>query len=103
MKPNINKMLREAQRAQEKIQEEIAALRCDGTSGGGVIKAVCDGNRNLIELSISPEVLEDPDPAMVADLVMAAVNEAQRKIDAEVEKKMSGLAGMMGLPPGLGF
>ncbi len=90
MKPNINKMLKDAQRAQEKMQEEIAALRCAGTSGGGVIRAV-------------PEALEDPDPAMVADLVLAAVNDAQRVVDAEVQKKMSALAGMMGLPPGFGF
>jgi len=103
VKPNINKMLKDAQRAQEKMQEEISALRCAGTSGGGVIRAVCDGNRNLVELTISPEALEDPDPGMVADLVLAAVNDAQRVVDAEVQKKMSALAGMMGLPPGLGF
>ena len=103
MKPNINKMLKDAQRAQEKMQEEIAALRCAGTAGGGVIRAVCDGNRNLVELTISPEALEDPDPAMVADLVLAAVHDAQRVVDAEVQKKMSTLAGMMGLPPGFGF
>ena len=103
MKPNINKMLKDAQRAQEKMQEEIAALRSTGAAGGGVVTATLDGKKNLVELTISPEVLEDKDAQLVADLVLAATAEASRQIDAEIERRMGALGSMLGLPPGFGL
>ncbi|RMG45516.1 MAG: YbaB/EbfC family nucleoid-associated protein [Acidobacteria bacterium] len=96
------KMLQKAQQAQQQVQQEIAAMQREGTAGGGVVKAVVDGHKNLLALTIAPEVLEDADAEMLADLVVAAVSDAQRQIDREVERKMSSLAGMLGLPPGLG-
>jgi nucleoid-associated protein EbfC len=100
---DMGKLLKQAQKAQEQMQEEIAALRLDGTSGGGVVTATMDGKKNLVALVISPEALEDPDPQMVADLVIAAVAEAGRKIDEEVERRMGAFSSMLGLPPGMGF
>lgn len=100
---NMGKLLKEAQKAQERVQEEIAALRLEGTAGGGVVTATVDCRKNLVGLVIAPEALEDKDPQMLADLVLAAVSDAGRRIDAEVEKKMGGLAASLGLPPGLGF
>ncbi len=100
---DMGKLLKQAQRAQEQMQEEIAALRLDGTAGGGAVTATLDGKKNLVALVIAKEVLEDPDPQMVADLVIAAVAEAGRKIDDEVERKMGALTSMLGLPPGMGF
>lgn len=100
---NLNKMLAKAQKAQEQMQTEIAALRAEGTAGGGVVKATVDGQKNFLALSIAPEVLEDKDPAMLADLVISAFHDATRQIDAETKKKMSSMMGMLGLPPGMGF
>lgn len=100
---NMNKLLRQAQQAQEQMQQEIAALQIEGTSGGGVVKALLDGKKNLVALTIAPEALEDPDPQMVADLVIAAVADANRRVDDEVEKKVGALSSMLGLPPGMGF
>ena len=99
----MGKMLAQAQKAQEKMQQEIAALRMDGTAGGGVVKATVDGEKALLDLEIDPSVLEDGDATMVADLVLAAVSDAQGKIDGEVQKKMQSLAGSLGLPPGMGL
>lgn len=100
---NMNKLLAKAQQAQEQMQNDIAALRETGTAGGGVVTAELDGKKNLVGLVILPEALEEPDPQMLADLVLAAVADANRKIDAAVEKKMAQLTSMLGLPPGFGF
>lgn len=99
----MGKMLQKAQRAQAKVQEEIAALQLDGTSGGGLVKATVDGQKNVLELVISPEALEEADAAELADLVLAAISDGQRAVDAEVQKKMDALANMLGLPPGMGL
>ena len=99
----MNKMLKKAQEMQAKLQEEIAALRVEATSGGDAVKAVVDGQKGLVSLEISPEVLEDADAEMVSDLVLAAVHEAQRQADEQVQKKMGSFAGAMGLPPGMGL
>ena len=99
----MGKMLQKAQKAQAKVQEEIAALKLDGTSGGGMVKATIDGEKHVIDLVISPEALEEADAAELADLVLAAISDGQRAIDAEVRKKMDSLANMLGLPPGMGL
>jgi hypothetical protein len=99
----MGKMLQQAQKMQQKLQEEIAAIRAEGTAGGGVVKAVVDGQKGLLSLEIAPEVVEEPDAAMIADLVLAAVHDAQRKADEEAQQKVGALSGAMGLPPGLGF
>lgn len=99
----MSKMLKQAQQAQEQLQNEIAAMQREGTAGGGVVTATVDGRKNLVSLVIAPEALEDADPQMVADLVVAAVADASRRIDDEVERKMAAFQSSLGLPPGLGF
>ncbi|UCF68604.1 MAG: YbaB/EbfC family nucleoid-associated protein [Acidobacteriota bacterium] len=98
----MGKMLKKAQQAQQKMQEEIAAIQREGSAGGGVVTAVVDGQKSLLALTIAPEALEEPDPTMIADLVIAAVSDAQRRVDEEIERKMAALTGMLGLPPGHG-
>lgn len=99
----MGKMLQKAQKAQAKVQEEIAALEMEGSAGGGVVTVVVDGQKNVRDLKISEEVFEEPDAAMISDLVLAAISDAQRRIDDEVEAKMAKLAGQLGLPPGMGL
>ena len=99
----MGKLLAQAQKAQEKMQEEIAALRIAGAAGGGAVVATLDGKKNLVELTIASEVLEDRDAQLVADLVLAATAEASRQIDSEIERRMGALGSMLGLPPGFGL
>ncbi len=99
----MSKMLQKAQKMQAKMQEEIAALRLEASAGGGAVRATVDGQKNLLALEIEKDVIEDADPEMVADLVLAAVRDAQGRVDEEVQKKMDALAGAIGLPPGMGF
>ena len=97
------RMLQKAQKMQAKMQEEIAALRIEASAGGGAVRATVDGQKNLLGLEIEKDVLDDADPEMLADLVLAAVRDAQTRVDEEVQKKMDALTGSMGLPPGMGL
>lgn len=100
---NLNKMLAKAQKAQEQMQAEIAALRAEGSAGGGAVVAQVDGSKQLLGLTIAPEVMEERDPQMLADLVIAAVHAAHDQIDAETKRKMGAMMGALGLPPGFGI
>jgi len=90
--------MKQLQQAQERIQKEIQALEIEATSGGGMVKVVMDGQKNLKSLKIDPEVVSKDDVEMLQDLVTAAVNEAARKVDEAVQEKIGGLTGGMKLP-----
>ena len=92
------KLMKQLQQAQERIQKEIQALEIEATSGGGMVKVVMDGQKNLKSLKIDPEVVSKDDVEMLQDLVTAAVNEAARKVDEAVQEKIGGLTGGMKLP-----
>lgn len=95
---NIQKMMKDLQRMQSKLQDEIEVLELLGTSGGGVVTARMDGKKNLVGLTLTPEAITPDDPGMLQDLIIAAVNDAGRKIDAEIQRKTEGLAGGLNLP-----
>lgn len=95
---NPQKMLKQLQQAQERIQREIAALSIEATAGGGMVKVVMDGQKNLTSLKIDPEVVNRDDVEMLQDLVTAAVNEAARKVDEAVQEKLGSLTGGMKIP-----
>ena len=95
------KLMKQMQQMQERVQKEIAAIEVEASSGGGMVKAVMDGEKHLKSLTIDPEVVSRDDVEMLQDLVTAAVNEAVRRVDETVKEKLGGLAGGMGLP-GLG-
>jgi DNA-binding YbaB/EbfC family protein len=92
------KLMKQLQQAQERIQTEIAALVIEATAGGGVVKAEMDGQKQLRSLKIDPEVVNKDDVEMLQDLVLAAVNEASRKVDEAIQEKVGGLTGGMKLP-----
>ncbi len=100
---NLNKMLAKAQKAQEQMQAEIAALQADGSAGGGAVKVTLDGSKNLIALAIAPEVMEEKDPEILSDLILAAFSDASQKVDSETKKRMGAMMGSLGLPPGFGL
>ena len=95
---NPKQLMKQLQQAQERIQKEIQALEIEATSGGGMVKVVMDGQKNLKRLTIDPEVVSRDDVEMLQDLVTAAVNEAARKVDEAVQEKIGGLAGGLKLP-----
>src|ERR1700761_3017937 len=99
MPGNMQNMMKQAQAMQQKLQEQIAAIRVEASAGGGMVSVKMDGHKNVLGLKIDPEVAGDVE--MLQDLVMAACNEATKKVDDETKSKMSGMLGGMGLPPGL--
>jgi DNA-binding YbaB/EbfC family protein len=103
MKNQLAGLMKQAQAMQDnmkKAQEEIAALEVEGQAGGGLVKVVMSGRHDVKRVTIDPTLLgEDKD--MLEDLVAAAVNDAVRKVEAAAQEKMAGVAGGLGLPPGL--
>jgi DNA-binding YbaB/EbfC family protein len=95
---NPQKLMKQLQQAQEKMQREIAALEIEATSGGGMVKVVMDGQKNLKSLAIEKDAVNPDDVDMLQDLVVAAVNEAARKVDEAIQEKIGGLTGGMKLP-----
>jgi DNA-binding YbaB/EbfC family protein len=99
MPGNMQAMMKQAQQMQERLQAEIAQIRVDGTAGGGMVTITMDGHKNVLAVKIDPEVGGDVE--MLQDLVLAASNEAVKKVDEASQKKMGGMLGGLGLPPGL--
>ena len=96
---NMQQMMRQAQQMQEKMQQEIALIRVEATAGGGMITVKMDGQKNLISVKIDPEVAGDVE--MLQDMILAACGEAVKQVEAQIQQKMGGMLGGMGLPPGL--
>ncbi len=101
---NIQKLMKEAQKAQKKMaeaQEKIAAMTVEGTAGGGLVTVVARGDGSVTSVSIDPSAVDPEDVDLLEDLVMAAVNEAQRKAqelqESELGGAMGGLQGLGGL------
>jgi nucleoid-associated protein EbfC len=95
---NIQKMMRQAQQMQERIQQELATLEVEASTGGGMVAVRMNGHKQLLAVTIEKEVLDPADPEMLQDLVLAAVNEASRKVEEAVQEKVGALAGGLGLP-----
>jgi DNA-binding YbaB/EbfC family protein len=92
-------MMKQAQQMQEKLQQEIQQIRVEASAGGGMVTVNMDGQKNLLSVKIDPEVAGDVE--MLQDMVVAAANEAVKKVDEQIKGKMGGMLGGMGLPPGL--
>jgi nucleoid-associated protein EbfC len=93
---NIQQMMKQAQEMQERLQRQMADLRVEGNAGGGMVTVVVNGAKQVQLLKIDPEVVSKDDVEMLQDLIVAAINDAQRKADDEMAQKMGGM-----LPPGL--
>jgi len=93
---NIQKLMRQAQQMQERVQREMAELEVEAAAGGGLVTVRMNGHKHLLSVAIEREVMDPEDPGMLADLVLAAVNEAARKVDEALSSRLGGAAG--GLP-----
>jgi len=102
MKNPLASLMQQAQQMQEnlkKAQEELAAMEINGESGGGLVKIVMNGKREVLKLSIDDSLLKD-DRDMLEDLVAAAVNDAVHKVGKLKQEKLSSLTGGLELPGG---
>ncbi len=95
---DIQKMMKQAQQMQERMQKQMADLRIEATAGGGMVTVVVNGAKQLQSLKIDPEVVSKDDVAMLEDLIVAAINDAHRKADEQLSQSMSGLMGGLNVP-----
>jgi nucleoid-associated protein EbfC len=96
---NMQAMMKQAEQMQRKMQEEVALIRVEAAAGGGMVSVQMDGKKNVLGVKIDPEVAGDVE--MLQDMMMAAFNEAAKKVDEQISQRMGGMLGGMGLPPGL--
>ena len=92
-------MMQQAQKMQEQLQEQIAEIRVEASTGGGMVTVTMDGHKKVLSITIDPEAVEDVE--MLQDMIRGAVNEAGKRVDEEAQSKMGGMLGGLGLPPGM--
>ena len=95
---NIQQMMKQAQQMQERLQKQMAEMRVEATAGGGMVTVVMNGAKQLQAITIDPEAVSRDDVEMLQDLILAAVNDAHRKVDEELSKQMSGMMGGLKIP-----
>jgi len=95
--PDMNQIMKMAQNMSNSMKEKMDNLEVTGNAGGGMVKVVMNGHKNLLKISIEDEVIDPREKEMLNDLIIAAVNDAIRKVDEELKGEMGGM-----LPPGMG-
>lgn len=95
------KQLQKAQAEMSRKQEEIASRTVESSSGGGAVRVVADGQKNLVSLEIDPEAISEDNREMLQDMIIAAVNEAFQRVDEMVSSEMQKVTGGIDLPPGM--
>ena len=94
----MQQVMKQAQQMQERLQKQMNELRVEASAGGGMVSVVINGAKQMQSLKIDPEVVSKEDVEMLQDLIVAAVNDAQRKADEEMKQVTAGM-----LPPGFNF
>ena len=95
---NIQQMMKQAQQMQERLQKQMADMRVEATAGGGMVTVVINGAKQVLSLKIDPEAVSKDDVEMLQDLILAAINDAQRKADEAMSQQMTGMMGGMKIP-----
>ena len=95
---NLQNMMKQAQQMQDKLQKQLADMRIEATSGGGMVTVVMNGSKQIQSLKIDPEAVSKDDVEMLQDLILAAINDGQRKADEAMSKQMQGMMGGMKIP-----
>ena len=90
--------MKNLQQMQAKMQDEIQRLDVEASSGGGMVMARMNGKKELLALKLTPEAITPDDAELLEDLIIAAVNEAGRKVDEEIEQLTQGMAGGLNIP-----
>ncbi len=104
MKPNLNQLLKQAQKMQEelqRVQENLVNILVEGSAGGGMVKVTANAQGQVVNIEIEPEVIDPEDKEMLEDLVVAAVNQALENAKKRAEEEMAKVTGgLMGNMPG---
>jgi DNA-binding YbaB/EbfC family protein len=103
---DLSKIMKQAQELQTKMaemQENLAALEIEGSSGGGMVRATMNGKGELKAIQIDPSLLNPEESEILEDLIVAAQNDAKTKVEARSAEEMSSLTGGLPLPPGMKF
>ncbi|HEX7705836.1 MAG TPA: YbaB/EbfC family nucleoid-associated protein [Thermoanaerobaculia bacterium] len=95
---NIKQLMKQAQQMQEQMQQQMSSIRVEGTAGGGMVKAEMSGNKDLLSITIDKEAVDPDDVEMLQDLIKAAVNEAARLVDEEMQSSLGAMTGGMKMP-----
>jgi DNA-binding YbaB/EbfC family protein len=93
---DLQKMMRDAQQMQDRLQRHMAEMRIEATAGGGTVLLTVNGNKQLLSIKIDPAAKDDME--MLQDMIVAAVNDAHRKVDEALASQMQGMMGGLGLP-----
>jgi len=91
-------MMKQAQEMQERLKKQMADLRVEATAGGGMVTVVMSGTKQIQSITIDPDVVSREEIEMLQDLIVAAVNDAGRKVDEQLGQTMSGLMGGLKIP-----
>ena len=94
----IQQMMKQAQQMQERLQKQMTELRVEASAGGGMVSVVVNGTKQIQSITIDPEVVSRDDVEMLQDLIVAALNDAYRKVDDEMQKSMGGMLGGLRIP-----
>ncbi len=95
---NMAKMMKDLEKMQGQLKEQVEALEVEGTAGGGVIAARMNGKKELLGLKLTPDAVTPDDLELMEDLILAAINDAGRKVDLEVHDLTQGLASGLNIP-----
>src|SRR6476619_6242226 len=95
---NPKQLMKQVQQMQEQMQQKMTALRVEGSAGGGMVKAAMNGSKELLAITIDKEAVDPNDVDMLQDLVVAAVNEASRKVDEAMQNQLGAMTGGMKIP-----
>jgi DNA-binding YbaB/EbfC family protein len=95
---NIQAMMEQAKQMQDRLQKQMASMRVEAAAGGGMVSVVVNGTKQLESIRIDPEVVSSNDVEMLQDMIVAAVNDAHRKVDEQLGQSMSGLMGGLKIP-----
>ena len=95
---NIQQMMKQAQQMQERLQKQMADMRIEASAGGGMVTVVVSGHKHVLQIKIDPEVVSKDDVEMLQDLIVAAINDAHRKVDEALASQMQGLMGGLRIP-----
>jgi nucleoid-associated protein EbfC len=95
---NLQQIMKQAQKMQEQLQKQMAELSVEGSSGGGMVTIRMNGLKQVLAVKIEPDAVTSGDVEMLQDLIVAAFNEAARKVDEEMSGQMGGLTGGLKIP-----
>ena len=93
---NMGKMMKQARQMQERLNKVMESLEVEGSAGGGMVTVKMNGQKQIVDMTIDPEVVDPDDVEMLQDMIVAAINQATAKVDEEMQEQMGGM-----VPPGM--